>query len=133
MLVHEPTQSLALHVPDPEELQYKFARSRVLHTDKYNLQVPHTLSTVATLRQLGYNPPSPIEYHYNWPGKYKPFAHQKTMAAFLTMHHRAFNLSEMGVGKSAAALWATDYMMSQDIINRVLILTSVDPSSRVGL
>jgi len=38
------------------------------------------------------NIPSPIMGHYDWPGLYKPFDHQKTTASFLTLHPRAFAL-----------------------------------------
>ena len=68
------------------------------------------------------NIPSPIERHYNWPGMYKPFDHQRDTARFLTLHQRAFCFNEAGTGKTSAAIWAADYLMSQGLIRRVLVI-----------
>ena len=66
--------------------------------------------------------PSTIDRDYNWPGQYKPFAHQKETAAFLTLRKRAFCFNEQGTGKTAAVIWAADYLMKLGIIRRVLII-----------
>jgi len=66
--------------------------------------------------------PSPILGMYDWPGRYKPFEHQKTTASFLTMNPRAFCFNEQGTGKTASAIWAADFLMKQGKINRVLII-----------
>jgi SNF2 family DNA or RNA helicase len=66
--------------------------------------------------------PSPIEKKYKWTGQYAPFEHQKTTAAFLTLRRKAFCFNEQGTGKTASAIWASDYLLSQGIINRVLIV-----------
>lgn len=66
--------------------------------------------------------PSPILGMYDWPGRYKPFDHQKTTASFLTMNPRAFCFNEQGTGKTASAIWAADFLMKQGKINRVLII-----------
>ena len=54
--------------------------------------------------------------------KHKPFDHQKTTAAFLTMHKRAFCFNEQGTGKTASAIWAADFLMKQGKVNRVLVV-----------
>lgn len=59
---------------------------------------------------------------YNWPGKFKPFAHQKETAEFLTLHRKAFCFNEQGTGKTASVIWATDYLMNLGIIKRVLVI-----------
>ena len=69
--------------------------------------------------------PSPISKNYKWPGMYKPMAHQRETAEFLTMHKRCFCFDEMGVGKTAAAAWAADYLMQIGQIKRVLIICPV--------
>lgn len=69
--------------------------------------------------------PSPILRHYEWPGVFPPFEHQKETASFLTLHKRAFCFSEQGTGKSAAVAWATDYLMRIGMIRRVLIVCPV--------
>jgi len=131
MLVHAPSQSLVFQAADPFAVRELIPKSRLLPSGDYNVAVKHTLPATRLLRNLGYDAPSPILTSYDWPGKYKPFAHQKVMAEFLTLHHRAFNLSDMGVGKSAAALWAADWLMKQKIVQRALILTPLSTMDRV--
>ena len=81
------------------------------------------LDEARVLRNLGVrNVPSPIIRRYNWPGRYKPMAHQVETGAFLTMYRRAFVFSEPGTGKTLSALWAADYLMSLGKVRRVLIL-----------
>lgn len=46
--------------------------------------------------------PSPISKSYKWPGIYKPMAHQRETAEFLTMHKKCFCFDEMGCGKRLA-------------------------------
>jgi SNF2 family DNA or RNA helicase len=49
-------------------------------------------------------------------------AHQRTTAEFLTLHPRAFCFNEQGTGKTASAIWASDYLMNEGYIKRVLIV-----------
>ena len=65
---------------------------------------------------------SPIERDYDWPGKYKPMAHQVETASFLTLHRRSFCFNDPGTGKTLSALWAADYLMKRKEVRRVLIL-----------
>ena len=66
--------------------------------------------------------PSPILAHYDWPGQYKPFNHQKETAAFATLHRRAFILNEQGTGKTGSVIWAADYLLKHKKISRVLVI-----------
>jgi len=66
--------------------------------------------------------PSPILKNYDWPGTYKPFDHQRTTAAFLTLNRRAFCLNEQGTGKTGSVIWAADYLMKLGKIKRVLVI-----------
>jgi len=68
------------------------------------------------------NVPSPLSRDYEWPGQFKPFAHQKETAAFLTLNKKAFCFNEQGTGKTAAVIWAADYLMQLGLIRRVLII-----------
>lgn len=68
------------------------------------------------------NVPSPILAHYDWPGIYPPFEHQRTTASFLTMNKRAFCFNEQGTGKTSSVIWAADYLMNLGKIRRVLVL-----------
>ena len=59
---------------------------------------------------------------YDWTGRFKPFAHQKETAAFLSARRKAFCFNEQGTGKTASVIWAADYLMKRGKINRVLVL-----------
>ena len=81
------------------------------------------LDEMRVLRNLGVRSvPSPIKAKYDWPGKYKPFAHQVETSAFLTLHRRSFVFNDPGTGKTLSALWAADYLMSKNYVRRCLIL-----------
>lgn len=84
------------------------------------------LEEAMVLKNLGVKGvPSPIHKTYNWPGMYKPMAHQRETAEFLSMHKRCFCFDDMGTGKTASASWAADYLMGLGHIKRVLIICPV--------
>lgn len=66
--------------------------------------------------------PSPIARDYKYPGIYTPFDHQRTTAEFLSLYHRAFCFNEAGTGKTSSVIWAADYLMSQGLVKRVLVI-----------
>lgn len=68
------------------------------------------------------NVPSTITRDYDWPGQFRPFAHQKETASFLTLRKKAFCFNEQGTGKTAAVIWAADYLMKLGLVKRVLII-----------
>ena len=78
-----------------------------------DLRAPNALMALA---------PSPMLRDYTWPGIYTPFAHQKTVASFLSLRARAFCFSEMGTGKTGSAIWAADYLMTLGMVKRVLVI-----------
>lgn len=81
---------------------------------------------VQLLRNLGIKDvPSPILGRYLWPGMFTPFDHQRTTADFLTLHPRCFVFNEAGTGKTGAAAWAADYLMTQGKVKRVLVVCPV--------
>lgn len=131
MLVHTPTNSLLLDHPDPFAVREVLAKSKLLDHPQFNLAVQHTLEAAKILRNMGVPAPAPIRYQYQWPGKFKPFDHQIVMSEFLTMHRRAFNLSEMGTAKTNAALWAADWLMSTGRIRKALVLSPLSTLERV--
>jgi len=67
-------------------------------------------------------PQKSILTDYNWPGKFKPFAHQKQTAEFLTLNRKAFCFNEQGTGKTASVIWASDYLMNLGVVRRVLVI-----------
>jgi len=81
------------------------------------------LDEARVLRNLGVKDvKSPITARYEWPGKFKPFAHQTETSSFLTLHRRAFVFNDPGTGKTFSALWAADYLMKLGKVRRCLIL-----------
>lgn len=86
--------------------------------------IPHKLDEVRVLRNLGIDAPSPITNpaKYNWPGRWSPFAHQVTTADFFTTNPRCFCFNEMRTGKTASAIWASDYLLMHGHIDEVLII-----------
>lgn len=86
-----------------------------------SLILPHTRDTVRIARNLGHTVPAPIISQYDWAGD-TPFRTQKATAALLTMNRRAFVLSEMGVGKTRAALHAVNFMLRSGEAKHVLVI-----------
>lgn len=81
------------------------------------------LDEVRVLRNMGFSKvPSPITGRYNFPGRYRPMAHQIETAAFFTLNRRCFCFNEPGTGKTLSALWAADYLMLQREVRRVLVI-----------
>jgi SNF2 family DNA or RNA helicase len=85
------------------------------------LAVQHNVLTVRLLRNLGLNAPSPIGYYYDWSGG-KPFDSQRATADLCSIARRAYVLSEMGVGKTRAVLWAYDYLRREGQVNKLLVV-----------
>lgn len=131
MLTDGGTQSLVLSVPDPLALRDLLPRSRTLPHPDFNFAVHHTLESTRVLRNLGFEVPAPIRSQYQWTGRYTPYDHQITMAEFLTMHRRCFNLSEMGTMKTNAALWAADWLMKTGRVRKVLVVSPLSTLSSV--
>lgn len=99
-------------------------KSKTLPIDGgYQVAVWWGLDEVRVLRNLGVNKaPSPIEGRYDWPGRFKPMRHQIETAAFFTLNRRAFCFNDPGTGKTSAALWAADFLITQRLVRRVLVV-----------
>jgi SNF2 family DNA or RNA helicase len=97
--------------------------------------VPCTVPNMQNMRALNQEAVSPILHDYDWPrNKAKvpePFYHQYHMSAFMTLHPRCFNLSDMGTGKTLSTLWALDYMMKKGHIRQALVLAPLSTLYRV--
>lgn len=91
----------------------------------------HNIETTRLLRNFGYIVPAPIVRQYEWPDNPEPFKTQKITAAMLTMQRRAYVLSEMGTGKTRAALFACDHMLRTGEITRVLVVAPLSTLSPV--
>lgn len=78
--------------------------------------VPRSLRNSQLLRHWNY-PVAPVvtDANYDWPRapRITPYESQKLTSNFLVLHPRSFVLSDMGVGKTLATLWAADWLMRQ--------------------
>lgn len=92
---------------------------------------PATLYNLQLLRYLGFETPQPMDTGYDWPGKFTPFTAQRVTANFLCVHPRAFVLNDMGTGKTLAALWAADFVMSRNVGLRCLVVAPLSTLERV--
>jgi SNF2 family DNA or RNA helicase len=92
--------------------------------------VPHTIDTTRLARNLGFHVPSPIRVRYDWCGD-TPFEAQEITAALMTMNPRAFILSEIGTGKTRAALYAIDFLLREGIIKFALVTAPLSTLSQV--
>ena len=114
-------KALLLRVREPNRILTTVPNSKLVGNNE--VLVKWGLEETQILNNMKFkNVPSPITGRYDWPGMYKPFEHQKTTAAFLTLHRRAFCFNEQGTGKTGSVIWAADYLLKTNKIKRVLVL-----------
>ena len=114
-------RALRIKVRSPNKILTSIPRSKQLSENE--VLVKWGVDEARVLRNLNVKGvPSPILGRYEWTGMHKPFDHQKTTSSFLTMNQRAFCFNEQGTGKTASAIWASDFLMKQGIIRRALII-----------
>ncbi len=113
-------QLIAQHIPEAREFNGS------------SIAVPRSLRASQVLRWLGH-PVVPVMDGYAWPHApgITPYASQKVAANFMVLHPRCFNLSDMGVGKTLATLWAADWLMLQNPGMRALIVCPLSIMQRV--
>ena len=133
MLVLQDRKALVLTLNNPERVVGAVPGARVVHTANGNsaVVVPHETDTVHILNNLGIETPSPILYHYDWPGEFTPYEHQIETSNFLCKHRKCLVLNEIGTGKTHSALWAADYLMREGIVKKTLIVSPLSTLERV--
>lgn len=132
MLVLEKAKALVLKLNHPARVLETIPTAQTVNVKGHDVVVvPHRVHEVAVLRKLGIEAPSPINHYYDWPGRFKPYEHQRETAAFLTYHKKALVLNEIGTGKTQSALWAADYLMRTGRIGKVLIISPLSTLDRV--
>lgn len=99
-------------------------RCEVLKDDGVNAEVVvyWGVTEMQRLVRLYGDAPNPMDKQYSWPGLYTPFAHQVVTASYLALRDRAFCFNEAGTGKTSSVIWAADYLMSQGLVKRVLVI-----------
>lgn len=116
-------RALLLKLRNPKQVTTIIPKSKDLGDD--GVLVNWGVDETHILRQLNIKAPSPIRNRYDWPGRYKPMAHQIDTAAFLTLQKRSFCFNEQGTGKTASAIWAADFLMKQGKVRRALVICPV--------
>lgn len=135
MFFSPQSNALVYNVPDPLRIAAVCHTARLLDTGQ--VVVPADLPNLQALRRLDLPIIEPMR-HYDWPmprdlaGK-TPFNAQRVTANFLAANPRAFVLSDMGTGKTMAALWAADFIMSHYAPGqcRALIVSPLSTLKRV--
>lgn len=114
-------KALLIKVRDPGRITTVIPKSKQVGNNE--VLVKWGLEEAQVLKNLRLKDvPSPINATYDWPGLYRPFAHQRVTSSFLTMHRRAFCFNEQGTGKTSSVIWASDYLLKIGAIRRVLVL-----------
>ena len=132
-IVSAKQKALVLNPANPEMLTTLLPMAKPFPYRGHTLYaVPHDVDVVRLLRNVGVPAPAPILHQYDWPCAYPggPFPSQKEAAAFMTLHPRSFNLSEMGVGKSLSTLWAFDYLRATGKRKRMLVVAPLSTLER---
>jgi SNF2 family DNA or RNA helicase len=128
-------RALLLSLRNPKRITTVIPKSKQISDNE--VLVKWGIDEAQVLKNLNIrNVPSPILGQYDWPGQYKPFEHQRTTAAFLTLNRRALCLSEQGTGKTGSVIWAADYLMKIGKVKRVLVvcpLSIMDSAWRADL
>lgn len=102
------TQTLVYNTPEKLKIAAACPDAREL-ANGY-VVVPAHLANLQALRRQGMQVIPPMS-RYDWPGRYTPFEAQRITANFMVLNPRSFVLSDMGTGKTLAALWAADFLM----------------------
>ena len=116
----ENGRALLLRLRNPQQVTEVIPKSKALSDNR--VVVNFGVDETQVLKNLNIQTPSPIEELYQWTGSHEPFAHQKTTASFLTLNRKAFCFNEQGTGKTASAIWASDFLLNKNIIKRVLVV-----------
>lgn len=131
MLISKKHKKLVFNLKEPGRITSVIPTAKTLvHKGQTLVAVPHKLEEVRVLRNLGFDVPAPMGYYYDWPGRYKPYAHQQVTSEFLTVNPRAFCLNGMGSGKSISVLWAYDYLKKLGQVKRMLIISPLSTLER---
>jgi len=117
-------RAIVIEADHPEHLLAMVPSAFVLEPGLVGM--PHDVDTAARLTRMGVLVSSPIQHYYQFPHDatiYKKiFEHQLITAGFLCNNPHAYCLNSIGTMKTITALWAADYLMSQGIIRRALIV-----------
>lgn len=134
MLIHKEKKAVIFKLRNPGRITTVIPTAKtVTHKGATLVAVPHRPDETRVLRNLGFEVPDPMPYHYQWPkvaGRHDPFAAQRETASFLAMHSRAYCLNGMGTGKTNSALWAYDYLRRTKQVTKMLVVCPLSTMER---
>ena len=89
-----------------------------------NLVLPHGMRETLLLRHMGFKVPNPMELYYEFPHppEEPPFKVQHVTCNLLSENPRAYVLNDMGTGKTRTVYWTWDYLNTQALAGRLLVV-----------
>jgi superfamily II DNA or RNA helicase len=131
VIVNKKHRVLVLHLRDPSAVTNIIPHAKAMpYKGNVLTVVPHRMTEYRLLKNLGLNPPHPIDHYYNWPGQYQPLDAQRETVRFLTSHQRAYCLNDLGTGKTLSSLWAFDFLQQQDEVHKMLVVAPLSTLER---
>lgn len=131
MRLHRSSRRLVLNLRDPSRLlDITPTAERADYQGQPFVLVPHRTPEVKILRNMGFNPPHPVDEWYDWPGLFTPMEAQRETVKFLTLHNRAYCLNSLGTGKTLAGLWAFDYLRTEGAAKKLLVIAPLSTLER---
>jgi SNF2 family DNA or RNA helicase len=131
MLISTKRKKIVLNSRHPERLCAVIPTAKPFKYKGVTLvAIPHRPTETKILNNMGYEVPEPVQYYYDWPGRFKPFHAQQETVKFMTTHNRAFVLNDMGTGKTMSSLWTFDYLKSEGEARRALIISPLSTLER---
>lgn len=123
MLVIPEKRKIVISSTANSEVAAVVPHARVLeHNGQEMVAMRYGVDEARVLKNLGFHVPAPILHYYDWPARVAPMEHQKETAAFLTMHKKALCLNAPGTGKTLSSLWAADFLLTEGVAKKVLIV-----------
>lgn len=119
VIIHARDQSVVAVTAAVDGERFEFESEPFLRCD-YNAQNSGILNSFLN---LGLRGPA-----YNWSGytgRFTPRVEQRQTVDFLTQNPRAFCFNGLGTGKTASSIWAAEFLRSQSLIRKVLIVCTL--------
>ena len=88
---------------------------------EHTLLVPHNVRNTLLLRHIGFKDVPSAVMHYDYRGG-NPFDVQRKTVEMMVENPHAYILNHMGTGKTKSALWAWDFLHSQDAARKLLVV-----------
>jgi SNF2 family DNA or RNA helicase len=133
MLVHKESRKLILNLRNPTRVTEVIPSAKALpHGEHTLVAVPHEDDEVRVLRNLGFDPPTPVDTYYDYPCAYPsgPMKHQRETVSFLTVNPRAYCLNGMGSGKTLSGIWAFDWLRVTGRAQRMVVVAPLSTLTR---